>query len=122
MLNRNSVLNKEYSLNYLGLFFWFLWRQTIFLINSRKERELQQRAVWWLVYGLHCEMSTALSADGTPVDVQDGGMPSGDALEGDPNSDRAGQGKGKGATRSRNWTSDETLERLPQSQDGRCDH
>ena len=122
MLNRNSVLNKEYSLNYLGLFFWFLWRQTIFLINSRKERELQQRAVWWLVYGLHCEMSTALSADGTPEDVQDGGMPSGDALEGDPNSDRAGQGKGKGATRSRNWTSDETLERLPQSQDGRCDH
>lgn len=123
MLNCISVLTKEYSLNYLGLFFWFLWRQTIFLINSRKERELQQRAVWWLVYGLHCEMSTALSADGTPVDVQDGGMPSGDALEeGHPNSDRAGQGKGKGATRSRNWTSDETLERLPQSQDGRCDH
>ena len=122
MLNRNSVLNKEYSLNYLGLFFWFLWRQTIFLINSRKERELQQRAVWWLVYGLHCEMSTALSADGTPVDVQDGGMPSGDAPEGDPNSDLAGQCKGKRATKSRNWTSDETLERLPQSQDGRCDH
>ena len=122
MLNRISVLTKEYSLNYLGLFFWFLWRQTIFLINSRKERELQQRAVWWLD-GLGCLMSSAQLADGTPEDEHDGGMPSGDALEeGHPNSDRAGQGKGKGATRSRNWTSDETLERLPQSQDGRCDH
>ena len=99
MLNRISVLSKEYSLNYLGLFFWFLWRQTIFLINSRKERELHQRAVWWLD-GLGCLMSSAQLADGTPEDEHDGGMPSGDALEeGHPNSDRACQGKGKGVTR-----------------------
>ena len=64
----------------------------------------------WPVHGLGCDMSTALSEDGTPdEDLHDGGMPSGNAqAEGDPSAERAGQGKGK-ASRSSNWTSAETI-------------